>query len=312
MNDPTALMEPRLNYLDCPEPAGGHHRMAWWQWGDPQAPRALVCVHGLTRQGRDFDVLAQSAVERARSQGQSIRVICPDIVGRGRSDWLADPAAYRYRTYAADMLALLARLRRDAPPQAMDWVGTSMGGIIGILLAARDAEAAAPLMRHLVLNDVGPVIEWRALARIGDYLGHQMDFPTFEAGAAYLRAQSLGFGPCAPAAWLTLSRPQLRELPDGRWGMRYDPAIAAGWRSLTPELLSQGEALLWQAYDHIAAKTLLLHGADSDLLSAESARRMQARGPRPRMVEFAGVGHAPMLIADDQRRAVLDFLFPAA
>lgn len=233
------------------------------------------------------------------------------MVGRGDSDWLKEPMGYQFPTYVGDMLTLLGTLAQQAPIGRFDWVGTSMGGLIGLMLAgAPDLPLPAPL-RRLVLNDVGPVIEWQALQRIGQYLGKSGPFESVEAGAACLRALAPGFGPHTDAQWLALSRPMLRARPEGDWRLHYDPAIAVPYAAVTPESSAQGEALLWQLYDRVKADTLLLRGAESDLLSAATASAMQARGPRPRLLEFAGVGHAPTLVADDQVAAVLDFLLPA-
>ena len=304
------MTEPVLHHVSCPDASGGH-RMAYWQWGDAAAAHLVVCVHGLSRQGRDFDVLARALLARAAAQGQALRVVCPDVVGRGDSDWLKEPMGYQFPTYVGDMLTLLGTLAQQAPIARLDWVGTSMGGLIGLMLAgAPDLPLPLP-MRRLVLNDVGPVIEWQALQRIGQYLGKSGPFESVEAGAARLRELAPGFGPHTDAQWLALSRPMLRPAPQGGWRLHYDPAIAVPYAAVTPESTAQGEALLWQLYDQVTAETLVLRGADSDLLSAATARAMQARGPRPRVLEFAGVGHAPTLVADDQLAAVCDFLLRA-
>jgi len=268
------------------------HRMAYWEWGDPANPRVLICVHGLSRQGRDFDTLA-------RALSDSYRVVCPDVVGRGRSDRLANPMNYQAAQYVADMVTLLARLNAGT----VDWVGTSMGGLIGLGVAALQG---SPL-RRLVLNDVGPTIEPAALTRIGAYLGQPAHWRTLEEAADALRAISLGFGPHTREQWLALTAPQL--VPDGDgFKPHVDPAIAVPFRAVTPEIAQAGEALLWQAYDGLTLPTLLLRGADSDLLSPATAKAMTERGPRARLVEFAGVGHAPMLVQPDQVQAVREFL----
>ena len=304
------MTEPVLHHVSCPDASGGH-RMAYWLWGDAAAAHLVVCVHGLSRQGRDFDVLARALLARAAAQGQALRVVCPDVVGRGDSDWLKEPMGYQFPTYVGDMLTLLGTLAQQAPIGQLDWVGTSMGGLIGLMLAgAPDVPLPLP-MRRLVLNDVGPVIEWQALQRIGQYLGKSGPFESVEAGAARLRELAPGFGPHTDAQWLALSRPMLRPAPQGGWRLHYDPAIAVPYAAVTEESSAQGEALLWQLYDQVTAETLVLRGADSDLLSAATARAMQARGPRPRVLEFAGVGHAPTLVADDQVAAVCDFLLRA-
>lgn len=298
------MSDPTLNYLPCVDDGPGH-RMAYWQWGDDQAAHAVVCVHGLSRQGRDFDVLAQALVARAAASGQPVQVICPDVVGRGQSDWLANPQGYQLPTYAADMLTLLAHLK----PVTLDWVGTSMGGLIGMAVCAHAASVGVPV-RRLVLNDVGPVIQWEALARIGTYLGHVLQFGSLQQAADAMWAMSTSFGPHTPAQWLELSRHMVKPLPDASAGvtLHYDPAIALPFRTITQEAAAQGEAALWQLYDSLTAQTLLLRGAQSDLLSPQTAQQMTARGPRARLLEFAGVGHAPTLIAPDQVEAVASFL----
>ena len=299
------MTEPTLNYVSCPDAAGGH-RMAWWEWGDPSASHVGRCVHGLSRQGRDFDLLAQALVARA---GGALRVVCPDVVGRGRSEWLKDPMGYQLQNYAADMLALLAQLQRNAPVSTLDWVGTSMGGLIGMAVGGTPGLPLPAPLRRLVLNDVGPVIQWQALQRIGTYLGHPTRFDTLQQAADAMWAVSTSFGPHTPQQWLDLSRPMVRALPDGALTLHYDPAIAVPFRTITREAAAQGEATLWQLYDNIQAATLLTRGAQSDLLSRETAQAMTQRGPRARLVEFAGVGHAPTLIAPDQVECVASFLF---
>ena len=285
------MTEPRLRHVQCLG-SRGLHRMAYWEWGDPRSPHVVVCAHGLSRQGRDFDTLAVSLCER-------YRVVCPDVVGRGQSDWLADPTGYAIPAYVADMVSLLARL--DA--EVIDWVGTSMGGLIGLGLAALPG---SPL-RRLVLNDVGPTIEPVSLVRIGTYLGQPAHWATVDEAADALLAISQGFGPHTREQWLALTRPQLK--PDGSgFKPHYDPAIALPFRLITPELAKAGEAALWAMYDHLRLPVLLLRGAESDLLSVATARAMTERGPKARLIEFAGVGHAPMLVQPEQRQAVTDFL----
>ncbi|MCX7225428.1 MAG: alpha/beta hydrolase [Burkholderiales bacterium] len=296
------MTEPTRHFIHCPDAANGHH-MAYWSWGDPDADHVVLCVHGLTRQGRDFDVLAQALCERAERVGDALRVVCPDVVGRGDSDWLADPMAYQVPTYAADMLTLIGHLRATK----LDWVGTSMGGLIGMAVCAHLGTAG---VRRLVLNDVGPTIEWQALQRIGQYLGRGGEFDSLQQAADALWAIASSFGPHTSAQWLALSRPMVKPVADGgdRLRLHYDPALALPFRLVTPEAAAQGQALMWQLYDSLALPTLLLRGADSDLLSLLTAQAMTQRGPRARLLQFAGVGHAPTLIADDQVQAVADFV----
>lgn len=308
------MSEPKLNYLPCPD-AGAGHRMAYWEWGRGDASHVVVCVHGLSRQGRDFDVLAQALVERS---GGAVRVICPDVVGRGRSDWLADPQGYQVPAYAMDMVALLAHLQPTT--RTLDWVGTSMGGLIGLAVFGHvpSADSGAPAgvnvgtlpLRRLVLNDVGPTIQWEALARIGAYLGQVVRFESLQQAADAMLLISSTFGPHTPAQWLELSRHMVKPVPGSSSAvtLHYDPAIAVPFGAVTQESAAQGEAMLWALYDGIRAQTLLLRGAQSDLLSPQTARMMTERGPKARLVEFAGVGHAPTLVAADQVDAVTSFL----
>ncbi|MBU6257611.1 MAG: alpha/beta hydrolase [Burkholderiales bacterium] len=288
------MTEPELHHVRCID-SRGLHRMAYWEWGARDNPRVLVCVHGLSRQGRDFDTLA-------RDLAPDYRVICPDIVGRGSSDWIADPAAYAIPNYVADIVTLVARL----DVEQIDWVGTSMGGLIGLGLAALTTQTGSPV-RRLVLNDVGPTIQAPALARIGAYLGQPAHWSSVDAAADALWEISKSFGPHTREQWLELTRPQLKPDGDG-YKPHYDPAIAVAVRAITPEAAAAGEAYLWQLYDRLSCPTLLLRGADSDLLSSATARAMTQRGPRAQLREFAGVGHAPMLVQAEQRAVVREFL----
>lgn len=304
-----STLQPSLNHVACADASGGH-RMAYWQWGDAAASHVVVCAHGLTRQGRDFDTPARALLQAAQgaAPGHGLRVVCVDVVGRGQSDWLKDPAAYGVPTYVGDMLALLAQLHAQAPIGALDWVGTSMGGLIGMGLFGTPGLPLPVPLRRLVLNDVGPVIEWVALERIASYVGKTGQFPTLEQAAAAMRAISAGFGPHTDDEWLALSRPMVKPHAQGGVTLHYDPGVAVPFQGMQREAVAQGEAALWAAYDAITAPTLLLRGATSDLLSPATAQAMAQRGPKARVVEFAGVGHAPTLVHSDQVQVVRDFL----
>lgn len=285
--------------------------MAYWQWGQADSANVVVCVHGLSRQGRDFDVLARALVEQGAGRPGGLRVVCVDVVGRGESDWLKDPMGYQLRTYAGDMLALLGQLHAQAPMTALDWVGTSMGGLIGVAVCGTPDLPLPVPVRQLVLNDVGPAIQWQAIVRIGMYLGQAGHFGSVQEAADAMWAISQSFGPHTPEQWLALSRPMLRRVSDAAdapWRLHYDPAIAVPFKQETEESARQGEAMLWQLYDNIKAETLVIRGKQSDLLSPQTAQAMTQRGPRARLVEFEGVGHAPTLIAADQVAAVAGFL----
>lgn len=269
----------------------GLHRMAYTEWGDPDNPRVVVCVHGLTRNGRDFD-------ELARALADDYRVICPDVVGRGRSDWLGVKADYGFPLYVADMITLIARL--DVP--TVHWVGTSMGGIIGMLIAS---QPHSPISR-LVLNDVGPVITAASLRRIAQYVGTAPRFPSMEAAEAYIREVSAPFGPLTDAQWRHLTQYSVRPV-EGGFSMIYDPGLGEVFRQ-TPLI---ADVDLWGVYDRVPCPTLALRGAESDLLEAATHAAMGERGPRARTVSFAGIGHAPMLMDAQQIAVVRDFLLEA-
>ena len=305
---PLNPLSPTLRHVTVPgaaPAAGGERRMAYWDWPAQQTaavPHVVICVHGLSRQGRDFDALATALSARSR-------VLAVDVAGRGHSDWLADPMQYQVPTYAADLVALVLQVREESPNAVIDWVGTSMGGLIGMGVVAQKGMN----IRRLVLNDVGPSIQWESLLRIGTYLGLNPSFESEQAATDYLASISTGFGPHTPEQWLALSRPMLRER-EGRWWLHYDPALAVPFKALTEAkgdeaAAKAGEAAIWSFYDAIKSPTLLLRGAQSDLLSRETAARMAIRGPKAQCVEFEGVGHAPTLVAADQIEAVKNFVW---
>ena len=267
--------------VSCVSPSG-LHRMAYTEWGAADNPRVLICVHGLSRNGRDFDVLAQALAA-------DYRVICPDIVGRGRSDWLRDAANYGIAQYVADMIVLIARLNVDS----VAWLGTSMGGLIGMVLASL---GGTPISR-LLLNDVGPVIAAESIKRIGDYIGRTPRFESFADAEQYIRRVSAPFGRLTDEQWRHLTESSVRQRADGGFELRFDAAgIAESFRRAT----TAGEIDLWPIYERIACPTLVVRGAESDLLSRETAQAMAGRGPRPQLVEVPGVGHAPMFMDEAQ------------
>jgi pimeloyl-ACP methyl ester carboxylesterase len=276
-------MTMRERHLPCLGPSG-FFRVAYTEWAGPPGAGTVVCVHGLTRNGRDFDALAAAL-------SASHRVVCPDMPGRGRSDWLAKPEAYGYPLYLSVAAQLIARLDVDA----VDWVGTSMGGLIGMMLAA---QPNAPI-RRFVINDIGPFLPKAALERIGSYVGQDPRFESIEGLEAYLRRVHLPFGPLSDSEWRHLAQHSSRRREDGGVGLAYDPRIGDAFKG---ELT---DVELWTFWDQLRAPTLALRGEDSDLLRPETAARMAERA---RVAEFAGVGHAPALMAEDQIETVRDFL----
>ena len=280
--------------------------MAYWSWGESSAPHVVLCVHGLTRQGRDFDLLAQALVAAAKDANlPAIRVICPDVVGRGKSDWLQDPMGYQFAQYAGDMAVLIQSLNAQHPIERLDWVGTSMGGVIGMLLAAQQLPTP---VRHLVLNDIGPVVSWSSILNMKTYVGQVGKFESVQQAANAMWEISKSFGPHTAEEWLALSQNMVRRLEDGTYTLHYDPALREPIRAVTQEQAQVGEAALWQVYDLIQCQTLLIHGAESELLSLSAVREMQQRGPRAQVASVQGVGHAPTLTHEDQIDIVLQFL----
>ena len=266
----------------------GFHRVAYTEWGERNAEPAVVCVHGLSRNGRDFDYLA-AALQPDR------RVVCPDIVGRGRSDWLADKQLYSLLTYCADLTALLARL----DSQVVDWVGTSLGGLIGMILAA---QPNSPI-RRLVLNDAGPFVPKAAPQRLLAYVGLAPSFPTVADAETYLRKVLAPFGALTDEQWAHLTRHSVRQSASGDYSMAYDPGIVAPMKAVPLQ-----DWDLWPVWDQIRCPVLVLRGADSDVLLPEIAAQMQRRGPGAEVVEFAGVGHAPALMAPEQIEVIRRWL----
>ena len=265
----------------------GFHRVAYTEWGQASSDPPVICVHGLARNGRDFDRLADRL-------SQSSHVFCPDIVGRGQSDWLRDPALYGYPQYINDMTALIARTDH----KTVDWVGTSMGGIMGMLIAAMPANP----IRRLVVNDVGPFIALEELHRIAGYVASPPDFDTPAASEPYLRAIYSSFGIKRDEDWQHMIQYSTRLKPDGRWTLAYDPAIATALSALTQDVD------FWAIYDQIKCPVLLLRGTESTLLSAAVAHEMTERGPKARLVEIADTGHAPALMDEAQINLVHGFL----
>jgi pimeloyl-ACP methyl ester carboxylesterase len=278
----------RQRYVQCASPSG-LHRMAYLEWGSRDNPRVLVCVHGLTRCARDFDFLA-------RALASHYRVVCPDLPGRGESDWLTNPLEYNLPVYVGDMVTLIARL----DVEAVHWVGTSLGGLIGMTLAALPH---APVTK-LVVNDVGPRLGARSLARIGAYVGKWPPLPTIEAAEAYVRGVYAEFGPHTEAEWRFLTEHVVRRLPDGSLRMHYDPALA---KAFTAHAVHR-DIDLWSLYDCIRCPTMVLRGEHSDVLTRETAQQMAVRGPQARVVEVANTGHAPTLIRPAQIDVVREFL----
>lgn len=277
------------HYVTCSSPSG-LHRMAYTEWGAHNNPKVVLCVHGYTRTGRDFDYLARTLASR-------YRVICPDVVGRGKSDWLRDKMGYGLPQFVSDMVTLIARL----DVEEVQWVGTSLGGMIGMIIASQEQS----LISRLVLNDIGPRLAGEAVRRMREYIGRAPLFDTFEEVLAYSRRLSTGLGPHTEDQWRFLTEHLVHQREeDGRWEFVYDPGVADAFRLalLFPSID------LWSVYDQIRCPTLAIRGADSEYLRRDDWRMMAVRGPKARLVEIPGVGHAPTLIANYQTGLVKNFL----
>ena len=265
----------------------GFHRLNYYEWGDPANSKVAICVHGLTRNGRDFDDIAHAL-------SGEYRVLCPDVAGRGKSEWLTHIEDYAYPVYCADMAALIAR----SGAQTVDWIGTSMGGLVGMLLAA---QPNSPI-RKLVMSDVGPFIPKSSLERLSTYVGKPASYESFEDFEQYVRTISAPFGPLTDTQWRRLTESTAARNDDGKWITNYDPAIA---RAFTQPI---ADVVLWPFWDQVSCPTLVLRGKDSDLLLSETAREMATRGPKAKLVEFDGIGHAPMMMEQSQIAVVREFL----
>lgn len=303
-------LEPRLDYVMCASPAGTH-RMAYWEWGDPDNDRVLLCVHGLTRTGRDFDLLAR------RLAGQ-YRVVCPDVVGRGKSDWLINSASYIVPQYVADMLTLIARVK----PRQLDWVGTSMGGLIGLGLAGALAMSAVVRpdrgicglpaentlsLGKMVLNDIGPKLNFTGLTRIAEYVGEPLKFDTFQQAVDYVRTVSAGFGDHDQIGWEDLTKYVFNK-QGASWVKHYDLRISEPFAGESEAKIQASEAILWAAYESIVTPILVVRGEESDLLTAEVAQEMLSRNRQARLHNVPKVGHAPTFRSADQIDPLVEFL----
>ncbi len=268
----------------------GFHRIAYVEWGDPASERVAICLHGLSRQGRDFDLIAAEMARRGW------RVICPDLVGRGRSDWLREPSEYTLPQYVSDIAALIARL--NVP--RVDWIGTSLGGIVGILMAG---QRQSPIAR-LVVNDIGPFVTWQVLQRLSDAVRDApLTFPDLRAATSFVRTSLPGFGNLTDAQWEHMARHGFAENNTGGWRKLADSDIAGPFRTSLLFNLS-----IWNYWDQIACPTLVLRGEHSDVLPANIAQEMTQRGPQATFIEFTDCGHAPALMDANQIDAVIDWL----
>ena len=275
----------REGQVRCLDPHG-FHWIRYTQWGDAKNPRVLVCVHGLTRNARDFDYIAERLAD-------AYHVVCPDIAGRGRSDWLRDPADYNYPVYCGDMATLIASLHAET----VDWVGTSMGGILGMIMASLPGSP----VRKLVMNDVGAVIPKASLVRIGEYVGREIPYDSLDSLEAAMRSVS-PFGNLNAEQWRHLALYVAKQDEHGKWRFRYDPGIGKNFHAAPP-----ADVDLRYYWQQLHGPVLMIRGEHSDLLARETLDEMMKR-PHTEAHVVPDTGHAPMLMDDAQVHAVRRFL----
>ena len=271
-------------------------QIAYTDWGDPKNPHVVICVHGLTRNCRDFDYLAHALKSECR-------VIAVDVAGRGRSDWLEQACAYNFPPlYLSDATSLIAHIQAQYNTKiTLDWVGISMGGLIGMILSIQPQTRTT--IRKLIMSDIGPLIPATALRRISDYVGLDPRFDTFEAFKAYMKKISVPFGPLTDAQWNHMAIYSMQKYEDGTYGFRYDPRIGTSLKGFEIKDID-----LWQQWDQVTVPTLVLRGAESDLLSVDTAAQMKMRGPKAQIVELPGIGHAPTIMNEQQIQIVRNFI----
>jgi cobalt-zinc-cadmium efflux system protein len=277
-------------YVQCID-GDSSHRMAYHAWGNPKNPKVLLCVHGLTRRGSDFKTLAEAMCE-------DYYVVCPDIVGRGDSDRLSNPMQYAVPQYVAD----IAQLVKTLGVSQVDWLGTSMGGLIGMVYAAMPNSP----IRKMLINDVGPKIEAEAIARLGSYVGQPFSFANRADALNRLNTICASFGEHTPDEWEIYNGPMLIER-NGLWIMHYDPDIAVPFASVNPIMAKAGEMAMWHAFKQIHIPMLIVRGAQSDLLSAATVTQMCKVNSYARSIEISNVGHAPAFVKKEQIALAQEF-----
>ncbi len=272
--------------------------IAFTEWGDPDNPHVIICIHGLTRNCRDFDFFAQA-------MQADCRIFCVDIVGRGQSDWLNHAHDYENnQIYLSDAITLMTHIRNQTSSEKikLDWIGISLGGLIGMLLAT---QSALPIpINRLVISDIGPLVPITAMRRMADYVGKDPRFKTFAEFDTYIRQIARSFGSFTEAQWQHLAQHSMRKYPDGTVGFRYDPRISISFK----DKRLQQDVDLWEYWDRVHIPTLVLRGIESDVLSVDTAKKMQQRGPKATIVELPGIGHAPILFDQKQITIVKNFL----
>ncbi len=268
----------------------GFHRLFYQEWGEKNSADTLICVHGLTRNSRDFSFLAEQLQHQ-------YRVICPDVVGRGKSDWLNDKNSYQFAQYLADISVLIGRLEVNV----IDWLGTSMGGLLGIFLASLPNTP----IRKLIINDVGPFVPREALIEISQYAGNDLHFETFEEVVNYFKQLYVAWGDIPEQGWVHMATHSSSKLADGNFSLAYDQGFMASMKQ-HPEAITDFD--IWPVFEKIQCPVLVLHGLNSKVLSNEVAQQMKLRGKNVELVDFPGIGHAPHLMTAEHISIVRNWL----
>ncbi len=267
---------------------GGLHKLAYLEWGDENNPNVLICSHGLTRNKHDFDLLAEKLSD-------NYRIICFDLPGRGESDWLTNKMAYDYNQYTVDALMVIAR----TGVEKVDWLGTSMGGLLGMALAAMPNSP----IKKLIINDVGPYLPKEALMRIAEYVGQQPSFNTSEELGAFIRTVYAGFGELTEQQWNNMLTYGQRTLESGQFTLNYDPGISQVFMDKPLEDIN-----LWPVWDAITQPTLVIKGENSDLLMPDIATKMLTTGPKAQLITIPNTAHAPALMNENDIQLVKHWL----
>lgn len=289
--------DPILKEYQCtnPIPESGTHTIACWQWGSEKNPRVAVCIHGLARNARDFDFLATALSDE-------FRVLAIDMPGRGKSEWLTDPSWYNPTTYSADILHVLRTLKIER----VDWIGTSMGGIVAMFLASQPLG----LIKKLVLNDIGPYLPAPALMNIAAYVskGGEKVFASFDEAEVFLKeTYQAKWGLYSPQLWKHFAKHSLRQ-EENSWRLHYDPAITAGFKDEKGNIKPLESMDLWELWEKITCSVFLIRGERSEVLTCETTEKMRATCQINHFMECKECAHAPSLMEKKHINAIKNWL----
>jgi pimeloyl-ACP methyl ester carboxylesterase len=279
-------MNPKSNFFSSLHP-DGFHKIHYLEWGNSRNPKVIICVHGLSRNARDFDFLAQELAK-------DYRVISVDMPGRGLSDHFASSEFYNFSQYVTDLVTLIARM----DVSSLDWIGTSMGGLLGMIIASKPNNP----IKRLVLNDIGPFVSSESMIKIRNYIGITPNLQNFEKATKYISQILRPFGDLSSEQWQHLALHSTKQLEDGSYILSYDPKIATAF-SENPQDID-----LWNFWNEVSCPTLLLRGEKSEILTQEIAKKMQDEKGQITFAEFKNIGHAPSLMEEEQIEVIRNWL----